>query len=152
MTRLPSQRGFTLLEVLMALAILAGTGIAILGVTGEIIRQTPVLEQRTLARMVADNQMTDLMLSEKLPSESGEWAEQEFANKKWPIRFRRIRTAYDNFVAFEVVVYEKKDQDSPQLASLTGYKVASESVSIPSSQGFTLLEMILAIAIFASTV
>ena len=51
--RLPSQRGFTLLEVLMALAILAGTGIAILGVTGEIIRQTPILEQRTLARMVA---------------------------------------------------------------------------------------------------
>ena len=31
MTRLPFQRGFTLLEVLMALAILAGTGIATLG-------------------------------------------------------------------------------------------------------------------------
>ena len=123
MTQLRSHRGFTLLEVLMALAILAGTGIAILGVTGEIVRQTPILEQRTLARMVADNQMTDLMLQDKLPSESGEWQEQEFADKKWPVRFRRIPTAYDNFVAFEVIVYEKKDEDSTQLASLTGYKV-----------------------------
>ena len=123
MTQLRSHRGFTLLEVLMALAILAGTGIAILGVTGEIVRQTPILEQRTLARMVADNQMTDLMLQDKLPSEGGEWQEQEFADRKWPVCFRRIPTAYDNFVAFEVIVYEKKDEDSTQLASLTGYKV-----------------------------
>ena len=57
-------RGFTLLEVLVALAIFATAAIATIRSVSQHINTLNFLEEKTFASMVADNQMT-LSLSQK---------------------------------------------------------------------------------------
>ncbi|WP_419833373.1 type II secretion system minor pseudopilin GspI [Endozoicomonas atrinae] len=73
-SRVSAEQGFTLLEVLLALALLAIAGMSVLSMSGESVRNTPVLEQRTLARLVADNQMTEIHLQKQLPTLSWQLA------------------------------------------------------------------------------
>jgi len=56
-------RAFTLLELLIALAVLAIVSMAIFTQAGNTIRQLQDLEQRTLARWVAENEVAKLHLT-----------------------------------------------------------------------------------------
>lgn len=113
--------GFTLLEVLLALAILAIAGMAVLSMVSGIVKETPILEQRLLANLVADNLMVALRLDKKRLSESWKQDKQELAHKEWPVRFRRLKTALDGFQAIEVEVRAPGDDDGALLASLISY-------------------------------
>lgn len=55
-------RGFTLLELLIALAVLAIVSVAVLGRGGDAARQQFGMEQRTLARWVAENEVAAMRL------------------------------------------------------------------------------------------
>lgn len=72
MTRLPANRhtkGFTLIEVLVALFVVA-TALAALGFAGaQAIDNQSVLEERTLALWAADNQLAEVRL--QLPIQPG---------------------------------------------------------------------------------
>ena len=61
-------RGFTLLEVLVALAIFATAAIATIRSVSQHINTLNFLEEKTFASMVADNQMTLVALSKEKPS------------------------------------------------------------------------------------
>ena len=116
-------RGFTLLEVMMALALMAIVGISVMSLSGEVVRNTPLLSERNLARLVADNQMVDLMLGNPTASANWQWQEQELAGQTWFARFRRVETAVPEFQAFDVEVRQQREEDSQVLASLRSYKV-----------------------------
>ena len=58
--------GFTLLELLIALAILAIVSIAVFNQGGDTARQLSSLEQQTLARWVAENEIAKLRLKHRL--------------------------------------------------------------------------------------
>jgi general secretion pathway protein I len=58
-----SQRGFTLLEVLVALSVFALAAVAVLNVTGEGTRTLAVREAASLARVVAHNRLAEASLS-----------------------------------------------------------------------------------------
>lgn len=60
-------RGFTLIEVLVALAIVAVAITAMLGSATLMARQSGQLEQLTLAQWTAANVLTELKLSEPYP-------------------------------------------------------------------------------------
>ena len=60
---------FTLLELLIALAILAIVSIAVFNQGGDTARQLGGLEQKTLARWVAENQIAKLRLEHRLDGE-----------------------------------------------------------------------------------
>ena len=55
-------RGFTLLELMVALAVLAIVAMAVFGSGGDTVRDLYALEQRTLARWVAENEITKMRL------------------------------------------------------------------------------------------
>ena len=61
--------GFTLLELLIALAILAIVSIAVFNQGGDTARQLGGLEQKTLARWVAENELAKLRLEHRLAGE-----------------------------------------------------------------------------------
>lgn len=61
--------GFTLLELLVALAILAIVSIAVFNQGGDTARQLGGLEQKTLARWVAENEIAKLRLEYRLSGE-----------------------------------------------------------------------------------
>ena len=115
------QRGFTLLEVLLALALLAIAGMSVLSLSGESVRNTPILEQRLLARLVADNQMTELYLQKQWPTLSWQHKDYELADKQWFTRFRSVKTADEDFRAIDVEVRAQQDENEPILASLRSY-------------------------------
>ena len=56
-------RGFTLLELLIALAILAVVSVAVLGGAGETVRQLGALERKTQARWLAEDTVAKLRLA-----------------------------------------------------------------------------------------
>ncbi|MGO0309213.1 type II secretion system minor pseudopilin GspI [Endozoicomonas acroporae] len=122
-SRVSAAQGFTLLEVLLALALLAIVGMSVLFMSGESVRNTPILEQRTLARLVADNQMTDIHLTQKWPTLSWQRAEHELAGQQWFVRFRSIKTADNDFRAIDVEVRGEQGEQSPVLATLRSYMV-----------------------------
>ncbi|ELT97348.1 hypothetical protein CAPTEDRAFT_114327 [Capitella teleta] len=118
-----NEYGFTLLEVLLALALLAIAGMSVLSMSGESVRNTPILEQRTLARLVADNQMTELHLQKQWPTLSWQREEHELAGQQWFTRFRSVKTADDDFRVIDVEVRSEQDERNPVLATLRSYMV-----------------------------
>ena len=114
--------GFTLLEVMMALTLLATVGLSVLALSGEAVRNVPVLSERNLARLVADNQMVDLRLGHPAPSAHWQWHRQELAGKTWHTRARRVDTALPAFQALEVEVRRQREDSSPVLAMLRTYQ------------------------------
>ena len=61
-----AKRAFTLLELMIALAVLAIVSIAVLGRSGESARQLYTLEERTLARWVAENDIASMRLQRRV--------------------------------------------------------------------------------------
>lgn len=62
-------RGFTLIEILVALAIFAVVSITVYGRVGDVLLQTGSLEARTFATWIAQNTLTRLQL-EQVPGEA----------------------------------------------------------------------------------
>ncbi|WP_252178039.1 type II secretion system minor pseudopilin GspI [Endozoicomonas sp. 4G] len=118
-----SAKGFTLLEVLMAMTILAIAGITVLRTTSESLDNSQYLKHKTMARWVADNELVDLYLTKEWPSQTWEKATRELADQTWYVRSRSVRTADEDFRAIQVEVRLSRDESKPALASLQTYTV-----------------------------
>ena len=91
--------GFTLLELLIALAILAIVSIAVFNQGGDTARQLGGLEQKTLARWVAENELAKLRLEHRLAGE--------------PLRPRSSRNQVSYGDRYWQVVEEVRTTDHP---------------------------------------
>ncbi|WP_257254468.1 MULTISPECIES: type II secretion system minor pseudopilin GspI [unclassified Endozoicomonas] len=116
-------RGFTLLEVLMAMTILAIAGITVLRTSSESLDNSQYLKNKTMARWVADNELVDLYLKEQWPSQTWKKETRELADQTWHVRYRSVRTADENFRAIQVEVRLDRDDKKAALASLQTYTV-----------------------------
>ncbi|UYM14160.1 type II secretion system minor pseudopilin GspI [Endozoicomonas euniceicola] len=118
-----NQKGFTLLEVMMALAILAIVGISVTRTVGANVSNTLYMRQKTIARWVADNELTTIRLEHQWPKESWESYTVDMANNEWHIRKRSVKTTNDNFRMVQVEVRNQKDDKAPALETLQTYMV-----------------------------
>lgn len=59
---LPCMRGFTLLEIMVALTVFATLATAVLSASRYVVGQAATVEERLLAAWVADNQLNELRL------------------------------------------------------------------------------------------
>lgn len=78
-----AQVGFTLLEVLVAVAILAIAMGAIIGGMARYADQAGYLRQKTIALWVAHNRMTEIMLEQDTQATGKSDGEVEMAGVKW---------------------------------------------------------------------
>lgn len=75
--------GFTLLEVLVALAIFALVAASVLTATARSLQTASRLEDKTLAMWIADNQLVELQLSKNPVAEGRDQGEVDFAGRRW---------------------------------------------------------------------
>lgn len=83
-------RGFTLLELLVAMAIFATAGVAIMQVSSAHVRNLTQIDELMMARYIADNQMQLAMLDKEWPGKDKQQGEVEMANRKW--LWQQLRT------------------------------------------------------------
>lgn len=76
-------RGFTLLEVLVALAIFATVAGAVLAASSRSLRNAEQLELKTLAGWIADNRIAELQLATPTPGVGRETGDLQFAGRRW---------------------------------------------------------------------
>ncbi|SKA19119.1 general secretion pathway protein I [Vibrio cincinnatiensis] len=94
--------GFTLLEVLIALAIFSTAAISVIRAVTQHINTISYLEEKTFAAMVADNQMAKVHLNAKLAAQSE--GHEELAGRTWYWRVSPVKTSNTILAAFDVSV------------------------------------------------
>lgn len=83
---LSRQRAFTLLEVLVALAIFATVAAAVLTAAASSVRNAARLEEKALAGWIADNQLVELQLQRPSPGTGRNQREIRYAGRDWQLQ------------------------------------------------------------------
>ena len=114
--------GFTLIEVLVALAIIALSLGAIISSSGSQASQAAYLKQKSIAHWVAMNEITQLQINKTFPDIGSTDGSSEMANNKWYWTRSVEKTEDENSrqVIFNVF-FDKKHTDN--LTSLTVYLI-----------------------------
>ncbi len=82
--RNPQSRGFTLLEVMVAVAILAVVLVSLLGLKNRSTEDVMLAEHMTTATLLAKRMMTEMLLRAPAPTEDeGAFEEDEFKDYTW---------------------------------------------------------------------
>src|SRR5690606_20154165 len=98
------QRGFTLIEVMVALVIVA---LGMTAVHAQISRYAvgaAVIEEKTLASWIASNTLTELGIAPTWPELGANEQEVEFAGRYWLVRTEVSETEVDNLRRVDVYV------------------------------------------------
>lgn len=114
-------RGFTLLEVMIALTIFAAMALVMSDTASQSAGTLMRLQDKTLASMVAENRMTELLLNGLPPL--GERNDQvRMASREWLIRVRTEKTEFPDTHRVTVDVMDASNKDSvvATLASIMG--------------------------------
>lgn len=121
--RIHPQKGFTLLEVMIALAILAVASAGLLTASSGFMRQSGQLEQRVVANWAAQNWMNELRLSGTPPRIGESRAEAQLAGRRFLLKAETRSTESPLLVRVELKVYsnEEGDAESFALAQLTSF-------------------------------
>lgn len=117
-----SERGFTLLEVLVALAILALSAAALIKQTGSSLRQSALLEEKLLAAQVAEMRLGGELRLQRLPSLGVRAETVEFSGQEWPVELEVFSTAREDMRRLEVRVLDGNDQPLVSLVAFMGEK------------------------------
>lgn len=114
------QQGFTLVEILIALAVLAIVMSALLVSSSNYVNNAAYLKQTTLAQWVAENVATEYQVKNKFPRiGSKQDGETEMAGVKWRWRVQtkklNIPFPMPNIRQLEIrVILDEGNFDSPQ--------------------------------------
>ncbi len=114
--------GFTLLEVLIALAILAISASAIIGQSGQSLSQLQQLQLKSTAMIVAENQMSALYIAEQWPGLGSISDTVTIADRPWFITTTISATTDPWLRKVEIAVREEEGRDVPVLVTLTSYR------------------------------
>ncbi len=113
--------GFTLLEVLVALAVLAIAMSAIIRAATQSIETAAVLREQTFASWVALNQINQLLLDAKpWPTEGSRTGKADLAGRGWRWEARFAKTGDPDLRRVEVTV--RSAENAPELSKLLAFK------------------------------
>ena len=118
--------GFTLLEMLVALAVIAVVGLAVSSAVGNVIAQTYTLEQRMVAHWVAENHLARVQLArigtvEAVPT-GRETDRVRMSGRTWRVEREVKETTHPWLRRVEIEVYEVSDgEDIGPLDRVVGF-------------------------------
>ncbi len=114
------QKGFTLIEVMVALTIIAISLGALLSTSGTQANSVGYLKHKTLAHWVAVNELTQMRIAKEFPDVGDKKGSTEMANNDWYWIRTTKKTEDENARQITITVYIDKDYTN-NLATLIGY-------------------------------
>ncbi|NOX08838.1 MAG: type II secretion system minor pseudopilin GspI [Gammaproteobacteria bacterium] len=124
MMRYPSlnkQNGFTLIEILVALAVLAISMAAIIQASSQYVSNQVYLQKRTEAHWVARNLLVGFRMSKQWPSISTKTGVEEWGGQEWSWQLKVSQTPDQDLRRLDIEVGLEQD-DEVVLANLSGFK------------------------------
>jgi len=113
------EAGFSLIEVMAALAVFSIAAIALMHVSGENARASARLEEATIGRIVAENVLIEATLSRSPPVLGVEEGETRMAGAQWA--WRREIAATPNPALRRIEVAVRLSGAESEAARLTGF-------------------------------
>jgi len=122
--------GFTLIEILVALAVIAiGTAAVVAAVSGN-VSNAAYLEDRTLAHWVAMNKVAELQVAEQWPSTGTQHGDSLMASRQWNWELKVSETNDPDVRRIDVTVFGGQDQKDT-LAVLVAYVGRPPATAVP---------------------
>lgn len=121
-------KGFTLIEVLVAVAIVSFGLIAVFGQLSQSATAAGRLRDKTFAHWIAMNVLTERRLLRQLPSIGTESDDIEMANTRWRYEIRYSETGVEGLRRADVTVSLAADRERP-LATAIGFLAERPSAS-----------------------
>jgi len=103
-----SAAGFTLLEVLIALAILAIVMVSAIKITADNIKNLWYLENETIVSIIASNHAVQLRLNEDRPEKQEGW--DEMAGRRWFWQIQRITPVFSGLWRYRIDIFLEGDK------------------------------------------
>ena len=132
-TRTPrTTAGFTLVEVLVALAVVVVAFIAMYGSAQQIVSSTTLQQEKTFASWVAFDQLATLRLQDQLPTGDRMSGETEMAGREWRyvVEFNSVDSNYIRQAVVRVSPAEEPDRilaNRPAPAGTSGAALLSSA-------------------------
>lgn len=116
--------GFTLIEIMIALAIFAIVSAALVRNASMTVRQTAIVKDQTLAWWVAENHLNELRSvprdPDKFASIGSSGLSVRMAQRDWELQVRIQSTENENMRRIEIAVFSEDNLDVP-VATLYGF-------------------------------
>ena len=125
------QQGFTLIEILVAMSVVAIALAALISAGGQSTGNAAALRDRTYAQWVASNALTELRLDRELDEEGQRDGDELMMNQRWEWRAEIVDTADPQLMRIDVRVYMPDQENS--IVTLTGFKGRSPSIPVTST-------------------
>lgn len=123
-------RGFTLLEVIIALGIVAVGILAVSRAITGFAETTLTLEQRMVASWVASNRLETHRILKTPPVVGTSHGSEEMAGRVWYFRETTTTTADPNLFRLDIIVFTDRDE-TEEAGSIYGYTLNYDAVNLP---------------------
>lgn len=118
-------KGFTLIEVMIALAIFAVAMGALMTAIQNNVRNLDSLKNRTLAQWIASNRMVGFHATRNYPTQKEKKEKITFSGtgkgREWIIRIQVVDTMDKNFKSLQISVGEEINKEEIYYATVDGY-------------------------------
>jgi len=114
-----NQQGFTLIEVMLAMAVFAIAGVALLGVADNNYRHISHLEEQMFANWVASNQLVEVSLDKTWPPKNNRKGKVEMAGRTWYWQQKVIKTTNKELRSLVMEVRLDEDEELVNASLLT---------------------------------
>jgi general secretion pathway protein I len=125
-----NSQGFTLLEVIIALGIVAVGILAVSRAITGFADTTISLEQRMLASWVASNRLETLRILKASPKIGTTHGSEEMAERVWYFRETTTATADPYLFRIDITVYADKEE-TEEVGQLYGYLLNERELNLP---------------------
>ena len=124
-----TQRGFTLLEVMVALAVVAIALAALVKGGGQSAVTAAHLRDKSFAHWVAMNRVAELRLQPQWPATGESRGDEEMARRRWYTLARVSATEDADLRRLEVEVRGSEEKEAPVIARVTAFLPRPNSAS-----------------------